>query len=144
MTAIHAQPNIAWRVTCHRACLLLRRLPMAQAQHMEPEGKQSFAMTTSLVVKMRANMADAPYTFEKGAVTKWRFSLAYAQLSAFMPLAHQYLAASRLPYAEREEALQASRLYTCLPQEVGVYTSQSSSKLYRSLLGVQDKIVHAH
>ncbi|CAK0760340.1 hypothetical protein CVIRNUC_002763 [Coccomyxa viridis] len=82
------------------------RLPMAQAQHMEPEGKQSFAMTTSLVVKMRANMADAPYTFEKGAVTNWRFSLAYAQLSAFMPLAHQYLAASRLPYAEREEALQ--------------------------------------
>ena len=77
---------------------------MAQAQHMEPEGKQSFAMSTSLVVKMRANMADAPYAFEKGAVTSWRFSLAYAQLSAFMPLAHQYLAASRLPYAEREEA----------------------------------------
>ena len=85
----------------------MRRLPLAHVQHMEPEGKQSFAMATSLVVKMRANMADAPYTFEKGAVTNWRFSLAYAQLSAFMPLAHQYLAASRLPYAEREEALQA-------------------------------------
>ena len=79
---------------------------------MEPEGKQSFAMATSLVVKMRANMADAPYTFQKGALTNWRFSLAYAQLSAFMPLAHQYLAASRLPYAEREEALHVGIL-TC-------------------------------
>jgi len=86
---------------------------MAQVQHMEPEGKQSFAMATSLVVKMRANMADAPYTFEKGAVTNWRFSLAYAQLSAFMPLAHQYLAASRLPYSEREEALQVRTTFSC-------------------------------
>ena len=86
---------------------------MAQVQHMEPEGKQSFAMATSLVVKMRTNMADAPYTFEKGAVTNWRFSLAYAQLSAFMPLAHQYLAASRLPYSEREEALQVWTTFSC-------------------------------
>lgn len=86
---------------------------MAQVQHMEPEGKQSFAMATSLVVKMRANMADAPYTFEKGAVTNWRFSLVYAQLSAFMPLAHQYLAASRLLYSEREEALQVRTALSC-------------------------------
>lgn len=113
---------------------------MAQAQHMEPEGKQSFAMTTSLVVKMRANMADAPYTFEKGAVTSWRFSLAYAQLSAFMPLAHQYLAASRLPYAEREEALHVSHLYTCLSQQGDIYTCQSSPKLHRNPLQVQDKV----
>jgi len=91
----------------------LCRLPMAQVQHMEPEGKQSFAMATSLVVKMRANMADAPYTFEKGAVTNWRFSLVYAQLSAFMPLAHQYLAASRLLYSEREEALQVRTALSC-------------------------------
>ncbi len=73
---------------------------------MEPEGKQSFGMATQLVVKMRANMADAPYVFEKGAITSWHFHLAYAQLSAFMPVAHHYLAASRLPYAERDEALQ--------------------------------------
>jgi hypothetical protein len=56
---------------------------------------------------MKANMADAPYAFEKGALTAWRFALAYAPLSGFMPLAHQYLAASRLPHAERDEALQA-------------------------------------
>ena len=117
---------------------------MAQAQHMEPEGKQSFAMTTSLVVKMRANMADAPYTFEKGAVTSWRFSLAYAQLSAFMPLAHQYLAASRLPYAEREEALQVSRLRACLSQQEVCTHLSHLPNLSRSLLGVQDKAVHAH
>ena len=83
---------------------------MAYVQHMEPKGKQTFAMATSLVVKMLANMTDAPYAFEKGAITNWRFSLVYAQLSAFMPLAHQYLAASRLPYAEREEALQVTLL----------------------------------
>ncbi len=92
------------------------RLPLAHVQHMEPEGKQSFAMATSLVVKMRANMADAPYIFQKGAITDWRFSLVYAQLSGFMPLAHQYLAASRLPYAEREEALQVRiPMCTCWP-----------------------------
>ncbi len=73
---------------------------------MEPEGKQSFGMATQLVVKMRANMADAPYVFEKGAITSWHFHLAYAQLSGFMPVAHHYLAASRLPYSERDEALQ--------------------------------------
>lgn len=77
---------------------------------MEPEGKQSFGMATQLVVKMRANMADAPYVFEKGAITSWHFHLVYAQLSAFMPVAHHYLAASRLPYAERDEALQVLTL----------------------------------
>lgn len=101
---------LLWFLTREKTC----RLPMAQVQHMEPEGKQSFAMATSLMVKVRANMADAPYIFEKGAVTNWRFSLAYAQLSAFMPLAHQYLAASRLPYSEREEALQVRSTPDCL------------------------------
>ena len=37
--------------------------------------------------------------------TSWRFELPYAHMSAFMPLVHPYLAASRLPTAEREEAL---------------------------------------
>ena len=73
---------------------------------MEPEARQAFTLACSQVVKMKANMADAPYVFEKGGLTTWRFSLTYAQLSAFMPLAHPYLAASRLPYAERDEALQ--------------------------------------
>jgi factor associated with neutral sphingomyelinase activation len=73
---------------------------------MEPQGKQAFAMATQLVVKMRANMMDAPYIFEKGSISNWLFTLSYAQLSAFMPTAHQYLAASRLPYSERDEALQ--------------------------------------
>lgn len=83
---------------------------MSQVQRMEPEGKQSFGMASQLVVKMRANMADAPYVFEKGVITNWHFHLTYAQLSAFMPIAHQYLAASRLPYSERDEALQVLSL----------------------------------
>lgn len=72
---------------------------------MEPEGAHSFAMASQLVVKMRANTVDAPYIFEKSSISNWRFSLSYAQLSAFMPVAHQYLAASRLPYSERDDAL---------------------------------------
>lgn len=56
-------------------------------------------------------MADAPYAFERGGLTAWGFALAYAPLAGLMPLAHQYLAASRLPHAERDEALQVSRAY---------------------------------
>ncbi len=37
-------------------------------QRLEPEGRRAFALASSLVVKMRANMADAPYIFEKGQV----------------------------------------------------------------------------
>ncbi|KAK9828528.1 hypothetical protein WJX72_000603 [[Myrmecia] bisecta] len=82
------------------------RLPFLHTQHLEPTGKHSFTVATQLVVKMKANMADAPYAFEKHKLTSWVFKLSYASTDQFMPLAHQQLAASRLPYAERDEALQ--------------------------------------
>ena len=82
------------------------RLPFKTTQNLEPEGRRSFTLLTSLVVKMKANMAEAPYVFERGRATIWRFSLVYAQMSQFLPVVHQYLAASRLPVAEREDALQ--------------------------------------
>jgi factor associated with neutral sphingomyelinase activation len=83
------------------------RLPFQQTQRLEPEGKKKFAMASLLVVKMKANAADTPYVFEKRGAT-WRFTLVYAQLSSFLPNAHQYLAASRLPYAERGSTLQVT------------------------------------
>lgn len=64
-------------------------------------------MTTTLVIKMKANMADVPYVFEKRPKpTAWRFTLTYAQMPDFLPLVHQYFAASRMPSAERDESLQ--------------------------------------
>ena len=82
------------------------RLPFKTTQNLEPEGRRSFTLLTTLVVKMKANMADAPYVFERGRATTWSFSLVYAQMSQFLPVVHQYLAASRLPVADREDALQ--------------------------------------
>lgn len=65
-------------------------------------------MTTALV-KMKANMADAPYLFEKGKATIWKFALSYGQMADFLPVVHQYLAASRMPPADRDAALQVLR-----------------------------------
>lgn len=55
---------------------------------------------------MKANTADAPYVVQKGALTHWQFSLTYAAVDQFLVMAHEQLAASRLPYADRKEALQ--------------------------------------
>ena len=72
-------------------------------------------MTTALV-KMKANMADAPYLFEKGKATTWKFTLSYAQMADFLPVVHQYLAASRMDPADRDTALQVNYciIYTSL------------------------------
>eukprot|EP00884_Botryococcus_braunii_P015365 jgi/Botrbrau1/2511/Bobra.0079s0003.1 len=55
---------------------------------------------------MKANAADIPYLFERRSAT-WHLTLVYGQLSMFLPMAHQYLASSRLAYSERHAALQA-------------------------------------
>ena len=81
------------------------RLPFAHAQQLEAESSSAFNFVSALFVKMKANMADAPYTFEKAAPSTWQFSLSYASLDTFLPQAHQCLAASRLPYGERDLAL---------------------------------------
>jgi hypothetical protein len=53
---------------------------------------------------------DAPYITVKGPATTWTFVLAYAPMEDFMPLAQEQLAASRLPYPERDDALQVGQL----------------------------------
>lgn len=81
------------------------RLPFAHAQQLEAQSPASFLLVSTLVVKMKVNTIDAPYVFEKGTPAAWRFSLSYAKVDAFLPLAHQCLAACRLPYVERDAAL---------------------------------------
>lgn len=75
-------------------------------QQLEPNGNKKFSLESSQVIKMKANMADAPYIFEKTAVTTWAFTLAYAPMDQFLPLALEQLAISRLAYRHRDEALQ--------------------------------------
>ena len=83
------------------------RLPFAHAQQLEAESSSALLLVSTLVVKCKANMLDAPYLVEKGSASAWRFALTYASVDAFLPLAHKCLAASRLPYGERDEALKA-------------------------------------
>jgi len=84
-----------------------RRLPFAAVQRLEPEGKRGFAAASSQVIKVKANMADAAYLVDRGRTATWHFALAYVTAAAVTPLLHRYLAASRLPYAERASSLQA-------------------------------------
>ena len=90
-------------------CDTPHRLPFKSAQNLEPTSKRGFLLMTTALVKMKANMADAPYLFEKGKATTWKFTLSYAQMADFLPIVHQYLAASRMAAADRETALQVIR-----------------------------------
>lgn len=62
---------------------------------------QSCTVGVNKVTKMKANMADEPYVVEKGKASTWLFTLTYAKLDSFMPLAQEQLVMSRLPAAER-------------------------------------------
>ncbi len=84
-----------------------RRLPFAHVQRLEPAGKRGLVATAAQVAKMKANMADAAYVIERTRATTWHFALAYVNTAAVAPLVNRYLAASRLPYAERASTLQA-------------------------------------
>lgn len=92
------------RRLCTSICCLCR-LPFEHTLRLEGEGKRSFVLTSAVVIKMKANMADAPYLVEKQQSSRWHFALAYANTDSFLPLAHQCLTACKLPYADRELAL---------------------------------------
>lgn len=55
---------------------------------------------------MKVNTADAPYVVQKGSPSQWQFTLTYATVDQILLQLHEQLAASRLPYADRKEALQ--------------------------------------
>ena len=86
----------------------LYRLPFKLMQSLEAGGRRMFKLVTGQVIKMKANMVDAPYVVERGSMSHWTFSLACGHMSDFLPVVHQYLAASRLPHYDAEEALQVS------------------------------------
>ena len=89
------------------------RIPFLSVQQLEGVSKSSLSLATTQVIKMKANTADAPYVVQKGALTHWQFALTYAAVDQFLVMAHEQLAASRLPYADRKEELQVHALYLC-------------------------------
>lgn len=93
--------------------IMSRRIPFLSVQQLEGVSKNSLSLATTQVVKMKANTADAPYVVQKGALTHWKFALTYATVDQFLVMAHEQLAASRLPYADRKEALQVHALQLC-------------------------------
>ena len=78
-------------------------------QQLEGINKSSLSLATTQIIKMKANTADAPYIVQKGALTHWQFTLTYATVDQVLVMAQEQLAASRLPYADRKEALQGHR-----------------------------------
>ncbi|WIA38602.1 hypothetical protein OEZ86_001912 [Tetradesmus obliquus] len=77
------------------------RLEFASVVQLEAEGAQACVVGVNKVTKMKPNMADVPYTVERHKPSSWVFSLTYAKLDSFMPLAQEQLVISRLPAADR-------------------------------------------
>lgn len=92
-----------------------RRLPFVHVQRLEAAGKAGLVMSSSQVVKMKANMADAAYVVDRARTATWRFDMAYVPAAMVVPLLHRYLSASRLPYAERASTLQVRRGWGWMP-----------------------------
>lgn len=89
------------------------RIPFLSVQQLEGVSKSSLSLATTQVIKMKANTADAPYVVQKGVLTHWQFALTYATVDQFLVMAHEQLAASRLPYADRKQELQVHALCCC-------------------------------
>lgn len=104
----------------YHATNLVCRIPFQFVQQLEGINLSTLSLATTQVVKMKANTADAPYVIQKGAPTHWQFNLTYATVDQFLVMAHEQLAASRLPYADRKEALQvrtSAQCKSCQPRE---------------------------
>ena len=81
------------------------RFPFPAVTELEADtsgtSSNTFALTANQLVRMKENGEDVPYKVEKGSSSRWVFTLSYAKLDAFMPLAQEQLVASRLPQLER-------------------------------------------
>lgn len=77
------------------------RLEFLSILQLEAESMQSCVVGVNRVTKMKPNMADVPYTVERNKQSTWVFTLTYAKLESFMPLAQEQLVMSRLPAADR-------------------------------------------
>lgn len=65
------------------------------------------------VVKMRANLAEVPYVFERSTGTAWSFTLLYSPLTALLPMAQELAAAARKPQRERNAILEVGDFHGC-------------------------------
>lgn len=79
-------------------------------QQLEGINQRSLMLVTTQLTKMKVNTADAPYIVQKGPASQWQFTLTYTTVDQILLLLHEQLAASRLPYADRKEALQVHML----------------------------------
>lgn len=80
------------------------RLEFAHVTQLEADGPDACLVGAARVTRMRPGCADVPYAQDRaahGGAHLWRFSLMYARLEAFMPLAQEQLVASRLPHMDR-------------------------------------------
>ncbi|GFH12601.1 uncharacterized protein HaLaN_08314, partial [Haematococcus lacustris] len=90
--------------------------PFAKVVSLAGSGSASFLLTTTCLVKMKANLEETPYLVDKGKESRWQFSLAYAQLSSLLAPAQQLLDISRRPKQQRTPALETRPCpYACLP-----------------------------
>ena len=122
----------------YNATNLVCRVPFLFVQQLEGINLSTLSLATTQVVKMKANTADAPYVIQKGAPTHWQFNLTYATVDQFLIMAHEQLAASRLPYADRKEALQVHKSAQCKSCQLREQTLDSKMQVMSTLI-FQDK-----
>ena len=100
------QPNPMLQASCCMHALPALMRSQVQEGDLKMQGSCDIVVRPRCCLRRQAHCADAPYVTVKGPVTTWAFALAYAPMEDFMPLAQEQLAASRLPYPDRDEMLQ--------------------------------------
>ena len=78
-----------------------------QSLEADKSSGERLLLRTGHVVRMKESEQDLPYTFVRGPVAQWAFTLAYASLPSLLVPAARFLAACRLPRWERDAALAA-------------------------------------
>lgn len=97
-------------------CGTCYRLEFASVVQLDGDGPKSFTVIVNKITKMKPNMADVPYSVDKGTDSTWVFSLMYTQLDSFMPRAQEQLVMSRLPAQDRYSCLIAASVKDCCLQ----------------------------
>jgi len=87
--------------------LPILKFPFAKVDSCDKDDAVDGALcvTCTQWVRMKSAGVDAPYVTDKSGPASWRFSLAFAKLSALLGPAKQQLAICRMPHFERLVAL---------------------------------------
>lgn len=84
------------------------RLPFDSIQQLELCEAKSFMLATNQVVKMKVDLQDTPYVFERGPLSTWFFTLPYAPTNTFMMAAQAQLLTANMKPNDRLEAVEAA------------------------------------